>query len=269
MGGIRSRPPVPTSDVGTTWSVVTEDRATVIAALKRGECDGLIPAAVGFLDEFAGFLEQHDILQQFARFPDPRERRTILVPFFCNVLLHKQLFRLPHLSDIARVLFHSPDVLRKLGFNLRQINEGVYRGSKQTPFDAEALADFFAEITAEHLQDHQLQLSAQLLQDFQLLADSGVAVLDANTTLVRPGHHRHPRAQLKACVLGLRAGGHLFPLLWHFTERGPGGDADLTQGKRLIAAATAAWGEGAIHHLLVDRGFIDGAWMSQLKADGI
>ena len=249
--------------------MVTEDRAAVLAALERGECEGLIPAAVGFLDDFATFLDKHGVLAQFALLPDPRERRSIVVPFFCNVLLHKQLFRLPALADIDRVLFRSPDVLRKLGFNMRQVNEGFYCGSKHKPFDVEALSDFFAAITAKQLQRHQRKLASHLWQRLPVLPQSGVAILDANTTVVPPGHRKRPGTQIKTCVLGLRAAGQVFPVLWDFTDRGVGEDADLTQGKRLIAAARVALGPTAIHHLLVDRGFIDGAWISRLKADGI
>jgi hypothetical protein len=255
--------------VGTTWSLVTEDRATVLAALRRGECDGLLPAAIGFLDDFATFLDGTGILDQFEHFPDPRPSRSIAPQFFCNVLLHKCLFRLPKLADIERVLFQSPDVLRRLGFNFRQIHAGFYHGSQHKPFNSEALADFFNEIEARPLQEHQLQLSRQLLQQFSWLTEDGTAILDANTTVVPPGHYQRPGAQLKACVLGLRAARRLFPLLWDFTARGPGEDADLTQGKRLIAAATAAWGEGTIRRIIVDRGFIDGAWISALKAQEI
>ncbi len=260
---------MPASEVGTTWSLVTEDRDTVIAALKRGECDGLLPAASGFLDDFATFLNEHGILSQFEHFPDPRDAHSIAPQFFCNTLLHKGLFRLPRLADIDQVLFQSPDVLRRLGFNLRQIHEGFYHGSQQKPFNSEALADFFSQIDAQQLQDHQLELSRQLLQQFRWLAQDGTVVLDANTTVVPRGHFKRPGAQVKACVLGLRAAGRLFPLLWDFTTGGAGQAADLTQGKRLLAAARQAWGEGTIRRLIVDRGFIDGEWISALKADHI
>jgi len=249
--------------------VVTEDRAAVLAALQRGECDGLLPAACGFLDDFVDFLDQDGLLQQFEQFPDARRRRSIGPEFFCTILLHKALFRLDSLAEIGAVLFQSPDILRRLGFNLRQVHEGFYHGSAQRPFNPEALADFFNGLSPQQLCDHQRQLSAMLLQQFPLLADAGVAVLDANTTTVPPGHYGRSATQLKTCVLGLRGGGRLFPLLWDFTTRGPGEDGDLTQGKRLLATAQAAWGAGAIHRLIVDRGFIDGAWISALKADGI
>jgi len=166
-------------------------------------------------------------------------------------------------------LFQSPDVLRRLGFNFRQIHEGFYHGSAHKPFNSEALADFFNDIDAAALQEHQRQLSRQLVQQFSWLVEDGTAILDANTTVVPPGHFQRPGAQIKTCVLGLRAAGRLFPLLWDFTVRGEGEDGDLTQGKRLLAAATAAWGPGALRRIIVDRGFIDGAWISALKAEGL
>lgn len=249
--------------------MVTEDRAVVLDALKRGQCDGLLPAACGFLDAFVACLAEHGLLELFEQFPDPRKRRSIGPEFFCLILLHKALFRLDSLAQIGTVLFQSPEVLRRLGFNLRQVHEGFYHGSAQRPFNPEALADFFNDLSAEQLGEHQQQFATRLWQQFSVLAHSGVAVLDANTTAFPAGHYGRPPSQLKTCVLGLRGGGRLFPLLWDFTTRGPGEEGDLTQGKRLLAAARQALGPGAIHHLLVDRGFIDGQWLSELKSDGI
>lgn len=260
---------MPASAVGANWSVVTEDRAAVLAALTRGECDGLVPAAGEFMDGFAEFLDDRGVLRFFEQFPDGRARRSIGPEFFCNTLLHKALFRLPSLAQIGPVLFHSPDVLRRLGFNLRQVNEGFYDGEGQRPFDPEALADFFDLLAPAQLEQHQLALATRLVQQCCELRESGTAVLDATTVTVPPGHFGRPGGQVKACVLGLRAAGRVLPLLWDFTGRGPGEDADLTQGKQLIAAATDAWGPGVIRRVLVDRGFIDGAWISELKAAGI
>ena len=255
--------------VGTRWSLVREDRAAVVAALQRGECDGLVPAAGEFMDGFAEFLHDHGVLRCFEQFPDGRKRRSIGPEFFCNTLLHKALFRLPSLAQIGPVLFHSPDVLRRLGFNLRQVHEGFYEGGGQRPFDPEALADFFHALPPAQLQQHQLALSAQLVRQCPPLGESGTAVLDATTVTVPRGHFGRRGGQVKAGVLSLRAAGRVLPLLWDFTARGPGEDGDLTQGKQLLAAAQRAWGPGVIRRLLVDRGFIDGAWISQLQAAGL
>ncbi len=260
---------MPARDVGANWQMVTEDRDAVIAALQRGDCDGLLPAAGQFMDEFAQFLSDRGILRFFEQFPDGRARRSIGPEFFCNALLHKALFRLDSLAQIGTVLFHSPDVLRRLGFNFRQVHEGFYQGTGQRPFDPEALADFFDRLDPARLEQHQLALSSHLLQQCPELRETGTAMLDATTTTVPSGHHKRPGGQIKACVLALPACGRLFPMLWDYTQRGPGEDGDLTQGKQLIAAATQAWAKGVIKRILVDRGFIDGAWVSQLKADGI
>lgn len=249
--------------------MVTEDRTAVLAALKRGECDGLLPAACSFLDAFVSFLDEHGLLAHFEQFPDARQRRSIGPEFFCHVLLHKALFRLDSLAEIGTVLFQSPDVLRRLGFNLRQVHEGFYHGSAQRPFNPEALADFFNGLSALQLHDHQQQLARALWHECPVLAESGTAVLDATTTTLPAGHRGRPGTQIKTCVLGLRGGGRLFPLLWDFTTRGVGEAGDVTQGKRLLATAQEALGPGAIRRLLVDRGFIDGAWLSALKGDGI
>ena len=260
---------MPACEVGTNWSLVTEDRAAVLAALQRGQCDGLLPAAGEFMDDFAHFLNEQGLLPFFEHFPDGRQRRSIGPEFFCNTLLHKALFRLDSLAQIGPVLFHSPDVLRRLGFNLRQVHEGFYQGSSKHPFAPEALADFFDRLPPRQLEQHQLALSAHLLRQCPQLQAEGVAVLDATTITVPPGHFQRPGAQLKACVLGLRCGGRLFPLLWDFTTRGAGEEGDLTQGKQLLSAAREAWGPGAIRRLLLDRGFLDGAWISALKSAGI
>ena len=260
---------MPAADVGTTYGLVTEDRPTALAALTRGEGDGLLPAASEFMDEFATFLGEIGLLPLLNRFPDHRKRQSIAPAFFCNTLLHKALFRLDSRAQIDQVLFHSPAVLRKLGFNFRQINEGFYAGTSQRPFNAEALADFFAAIKIQELFSHQVKVSTHLVKRCPELADEGVAVLDANTSTVPPGHRARPGIQYKVCALGLRSRGRLYPLLWHFTERGKGEDGDLTQGKLLIARVLKHWPPGTIKRLLVDRGFTDGGWVSQLKEQGI
>jgi hypothetical protein len=45
-------------------------------------------------------------------------------------------------------------------------------------------------------------------------------------------------------------------------------EAELTVGRKLVAAAEAVIGVGSIRHLLVDRGYLDGAWLSELHARG-
>ncbi|MGD2207727.1 MAG: hypothetical protein PVH17_13210, partial [Anaerolineae bacterium] len=54
------------------WRIFRLNREAVVESLERGECDGILPAARGFLDGFAGFLLDAGVLDAFAEFPDPR-----------------------------------------------------------------------------------------------------------------------------------------------------------------------------------------------------
>ena len=84
------------------WQVFIENRDEVVAALERGECDGILPAARGFLDGFAQFLLESGVLSTLETFPDGRQRHSIPILFFCNTLIHRPLFSLPRLAPIER-----------------------------------------------------------------------------------------------------------------------------------------------------------------------
>ena len=136
------------------WVLLTEDPEAVLSALERGETDppasvvrragGILPAASGLMDRFAKFTLKMGMPAIFEEFPEHRQRKWIAPFLFCNVLMHKSLFRLTSLSSIGPFLFSSPDVMRTLGFQMRQIREGFYNGGGQRPFNEEAMSDFFA-----------------------------------------------------------------------------------------------------------------------------
>jgi hypothetical protein len=119
------------------WRVFTQKREAVVEALKEGHCDGILPAARGFVDGFAEFLLRAGILDDFKAFPDRRARRSIPIFFFCHTLVYRPLFQLKRLAPIERTLFRSPYILRKMGFNALQIEEGFYETPEgQRPFTA-------------------------------------------------------------------------------------------------------------------------------------
>jgi len=256
------------SKQGESWQLVLENRDEVIAALERGECEGILPAASGIFDEFASFCGEIGLLELLSRLPDARERRSIPACFFGNLLVHKALFRIPSLTQAARVLFHSPDTLRHLGFNWRQMRAGFYSNGERKPFNEEALADFFAGISRQRLWKYQLQVLGELVERCPELIGWGTVTMDCITVTVPAGHFKRESGQYKACVLSGYREGRIYPLLCLF---GAEHEADLVLGKRMMKAAAKLLapkpGE-AKRELLLDRGFIDGAWMGELKQQG-
>lgn len=245
------------------WALFVENRDAVVGALRRGECDGILPAACTFFDGFAAFLLEHGIIEVLGTLADHRERRSIPAFFFASTLLHMPLFRLQHLADVENVLFRSPFILRNLGFNARQIADGFYATSGPRPFSAEALADFCAELPAEDLLNHQLAVVRQLRVEFPEVFRQGTYAMDCFLVTCPPGRKAMPAVRLKFCVLSLRLGGRALPLI---SSCGPdkGEDSgDITRGRELVAALRNVLGREDLALLLIDRGFIDGAWLAE------
>lgn len=247
------------------WELVVENREAVIAALERGECEGILPAAEDFLDEFADFCQEIGLPALLEQLPDPRERRSIPACFFGNLLVYKALLRIPSLQQATRVLFRSPAVLRRWGFNWHQAHEGFYVNGATKPFNEEALADFFAQYAPAQLWEYQLAILPPLLEQCPELLGEHTLVLDSITITVPPGHRGRAGAQYKACVLSAGGHGQLFPLLCLFA---PSTDSDLALGKKVLAAALPLLPEPP-RYLLLDRGFLDGAWIGELAGQGV
>lgn len=247
------------------WQVFIENRAEVVAALERGECDGILPAARGFLDGFAQFLLESEMLSILEGFPDHRQRRSIPIFFFCNTLIHRPLFSLARLAPIERTLFRSPYVLRQLGFNALQVREGFYQSYRERhPFTVEAIPECFASTQAKDFQDHQKRVLSQLATHCPGQFLRGLWVMDSVHIAVPRGAHTEAFA-FKVCVLGLWQDEVVWPLMWAFVGAE---EAECEVGPQVFAAAEEVLGQGVIRHLLVDRGYVDGAWISTLYEHG-
>jgi hypothetical protein len=247
------------------WKVFVENREAVIEALKRGKCVGILPAARGFLDGFAEFLLEMGMLDTFESFPDQRKRRSIPIFFFCNSLLYRPLFHLDRVTPIETTLFRSPYILRQMGFNALQIEEGFYQTPEgQCPFTAEAILECFAKSTAEDFLQHQKQVLKRLVDYCPAQFRADVWVMDSVHFQIPNGAHTDP-SSFKACVLGVWQGSVVWPMLWTFV---PESRNETVVGKKVMAAAEEVLGEGFIRHLLIDRGYLDGRWLTELHQKG-
>lgn len=247
------------------WQIFIENREAVVEALKRGECDGILPAARGFLDGFAEFLLEAGILAEFERFPDARQRRTIPIFFFCHTLVYRPLFRLKRLAPIEKTLFRSAYILRQLGFNAMEIQEGFYRTPKgQHPFTVEAIPECFAKSKSEDFMNHQKLVLKRLVKYCPAQFLEGLWVMDSVHISVPRGAHTKAFS-FKACVLGVWQDTVVWPLLWAFV---PASESENVVGKKLFAAAEEVLGQGFIRHLLIDRGYLDGPWITQCYERG-
>jgi hypothetical protein len=248
------------------WVLLSENEDAVLSALERGETDGMVPAGSATMDRFAKFLSESGIARILDGFADHRERKSIPAFLFCNLLLHKSLLNIGSLSQIGPILFSSPDTLRMLGFNMRQIQEGFYSGGTQRPMDVESIGDFFANCDLKDFLINQKMVLKRLLDAYPELLAEGTLVMDCVEFAIPAGRANKTRQNQEACVLCSARDGEALPLLWSFIEGKT--QADITQGKALIDEVLSIVDKRA-KRLVVDRGFLSGKWVGELKEKGI
>jgi hypothetical protein len=248
------------------WVLLSENPEAVVSALERGETDGILPAASAVMDRFAAFLKESGIPPMLDGFADYRQRKSITPFLFCNLLLHKSLFNIDSLSQIGPFLFRSPDTLRMLGFNMLQIQEGFYSGSQERPLNVESLGDFFAACRLEDFQANQREVLTRLLDKHPELLEEETLVMDCVDLRIPAGHRGRPEQRLELCVAGSLRRGQCLPLLWSIVDGSS--QADITQGKALIDDMLPLL-KSKVKRLLIDRGFLSGKWVGDLKARGI
>lgn len=226
----------------------------------------MLPAGSGEMDRFAKFLSESGVAEILDGFTDHRERKSIPAFLFCNLLLHKSLVNISSLSQIGPILFSSPDTLRMLGFNMRRIQEGFYSNGTQRPINVESIGDFFAACDLKDFQSNQKDILKQLLHTYPELLADGSLVMDCIEFAIPSGRANKTEQKLEACVLCSAVQGECLPLLWSFIEANS--QADITQGKALMDEALSVVGKRA-KRLIVDRGFLSGKWVGELKKKGI
>jgi hypothetical protein len=249
------------------WLLVRENRKAVLERLEKGEVDDLIPASSGFVDAFCAFLERSGLLVPLEDLPDGRKDPLLVPMLFVMVLLFKALWRIDSLRQTPSVLFQCPDVLRKMGFSARLVDEGAYPNSATTPFTMEAMANYLASLDPEALVERQFRLVDRLYECCPRLFASQTVHLDCWDISLPRGKRDLAAQAWELCVCSLRVGDVALPLVWSFQPHNA--SADVVQGKALldrILAQVPAW---PIRRVIIDRGFLDGQWITDLKARGV
>jgi hypothetical protein len=146
-----------------SWQVAWRDDARVAQALYAGEEIEEIHelSEAGLLDEFFAFLEEIGMMAVLEQQDLPGVQR-VLVPTVQFVLLYllKVLFGGESMNALPRVLFSNVALMELIGFNARQIEEGMTnRGEaqrktkkKQGPLTPQCLADNISKLSREQME---------------------------------------------------------------------------------------------------------------------
>ncbi len=173
-----------------SWQWASRDDAQVAQALYAGaeveEIHELSEA--GLLDEFFVFLEQIGMMGVLEQMELPGVQR-VLIPTVQFVLLYllKVLFGGQSMNALPWVLFSNVALMELIGFNARQIEQGLTkRGDaqrttkkKQGPLSAQSLADNISKLSREQMEGLFNQM-VQALVAWGLLDGERIVALDGS-----------------------------------------------------------------------------------------
>src|SRR5436309_5431304 len=138
-------------------AIVRLRQRQVLTRWARGHLPFVRTSTTRLMDMFVFFLEEIGALKLLSTFPDARLRRTIGIYFFATTLLFKAILKANAYEALPSRLFSNTRLLRLLGFNLRQIQQGFSRKGEKRPFDVESLLDTLRRLSPDQLHAWYLQ----------------------------------------------------------------------------------------------------------------
>src|SRR5712692_6991208 len=172
------------------WQLARRDDRRVAQALYAGEEMEEMHelSEAGLLDEFFVFLEEVGMMAVLEQLELPGVQR-VLVPTIQFVLLYllKVLFGGQSMNELPRWLFSHVALMELVGFNARQVEEGLTkRGEaqrktkeKQGSFPPQCLADNISKLSREQMETLFNQMVKSLV-GWGLLDGERIAALDGS-----------------------------------------------------------------------------------------
>lgn len=255
--------------------LIRYDQDATLNALKKGDLEDLIVNQSWPVDEIAEYGLDTGLLKDILKsFPDPR--KDFEVPLDA-LLLPQILQRLndEHSLFLAPYMLNSSKLITKLGYNPKVLEEGFNNRNthpRQTAFHGETLKHVLLQVKADQMESWYNTKVNQYLKS-QVAGRTHVYVMDG-TKLTIPAHlhGKYPHSGMVKDHEGRIHYGYKVVWICELLDRkrifravkfAPINRSDLEVGKELLKSFD--FEEEAT--LLIDRGFFDGEWISQLHKD--
>ena len=255
--------------------IVIHKQEETIAALKAGEIDDLRVSNQLPIDDIVKYgLKEQFLREGLKSFPDPRKNYDIPIEV---LLLPQVIQRLDdeHSLLLAPHMLNSAELLTELGFSARVLEEGFNSKNKyprETPFHGETLKHVLLSVKAEKLIDWFNTEWGQLMKT-NAPGRTKQYIIDG-TELLIPKHlfEKYEGAGVIKDSDDNTSYGYKVVWIQEIIDRkgviralkfAPIQDNDLKIGKELVKGFD--FEEGSL--LLMDRGFLDGTWITHLKEE--
>lgn len=250
-----------------------------------------------FPDEFMCFVLQMELLPFVDRtFPNPRAKNEVPIWFLITCQFLMRIYQTGKYQHL-RYLLNSGSILTRYGFNVGTTKIGFNDKNKkqrQTAVDADTVRKFFKDTKRDEIRLWYQEDLQRWFKQHHAFDRRGIFILD-QSHLVVPNNLNYEEAvkmpvdehgqlyrginnltdeQKRSLIYhpcyALTTLLHVSPeqTMFHVAgyEFGAGNEDELIQAKRLIPAFCKAH-PGLIKELILDRGYINGEWISELKQD--
>jgi hypothetical protein len=278
------------------WRTVLyeEGRSEVLSKLRNGEVEYADLSSWSYQDKFFAFLLGMRFFEQCAQsYPSPRKKEEVPVWFLLCCEVQMRLHTTSAHSRLPGILKNGP-ILSRVKFNIGGINggfNGKNRKERAMPVDSDCVRKFVKDTPADSLRDWYGQSVASHLRSHRAFEKHGIFVLDQTHLVVPDNAHyedsafmpvdehgqlidmSHMSDEQKSGVPRRRC--YALSLLVHIGKQqdyriiagyqlGAGTDDELVQGQPIINRFTAAVGKDVMKLLVVDRGYIDAAFINEV-----
>jgi hypothetical protein len=246
------------------WIRLVENQQRVRQALLQGYVDEVVVCNTNCFDKMAGAMYELGYWQSLELVETDLEKDQDDVP---NELLFRELAVLPLLRianphQAPAFLFQDHGVLRFLGFTIKDIREGFNQKGVKSSAGKERMRphhrdDLYNALKAVKVKSLEAFRRAHITSLFRhKVVEGGVYAIDGTGI---------SGTDYKLVIMqNLTAQKH-FVVNWRV--QGPG--SELTAGKEMVEEILELAGAGAVSLLLIDGGYVDGAWLAGLKLRGI
>ncbi len=275
--------------------IYEENRVKVLNDLKDGRLDYLDLADWTFQDKFFAFLLGIRFFEICgASYPTPRAKEEVPLWFLLACKVQMKLHTTPYFEKLPGIL-RSGAVLSRVRFNVGGESGGFNnknRKERSSPIHHDTARKFFKDTNPERLRDwHNKDVQRFVRRNRGF--DKHVIFLLDQTHVVVPENENYKDAvympvdehgqliDMRNMTEEQKKGVRYRPCyalseLMHIGKEeqsfifagyqwGPGNTDELVQGEQLVKGFVNAVGKGVMKLLIVDRGYIDGKFVSMVK----